>query len=107
MHAEMEHFCEKHVLTKNMTYNVLLVVEELLELYKPLSKSLEVDVTLSYSEKRNNMEIVFESIGEEGNFLDKIEPEEIGLMIIKNLTENIDYQRIDSRNKLSMFLKGN
>ena len=105
MHAEIEHFCEKHVLPKNMIYNVLLVVEELLEIYKSLSKILAVDLTLSYSEKRDTMEIVFESSGEEGNMLDKIDKDDIGLTLINNFTENIDYERINGRNKLNMYLK--
>lgn len=105
MHAEIEHFCEKHVLAKNMIYNVLLVVEELLEIYKSLSKRLEVDLTLSYSEKRDTMEIVFESSGEEGNMLDKIDKDDIGLTLINNFTESIEYERINGRNKLNMYLK--
>lgn len=105
MHAEMEHFCEKHVLTKNMTYNVLLVVEELLEIYKSLTKKLVVDLTLSYSEKHNNLEIIFESEGEEGNMLEKIDQDEIGLAILKNITESIEYKRENGKNKLNVFLK--
>ena len=88
-----------------MIYNVLLVVEELLEIYKSLSKILAVDLTLSYSEKRDTMEIVFESSGEEGNMLDKIDKDDIGLTLINNFTENIDYERINGRNKLNMYLK--
>jgi polar amino acid transport system ATP-binding protein len=105
MHAEIEHFCEKHVLSKNMIFNVLLVVEELLEIYKSLSKILEVNLTLSYSEKRDNMEIIFESSGEEGNMLNKINQDVIGLIIIKNITENIEYCRENDKNKLNMFMK--
>lgn len=105
MNAEIEHFCEKHVFSKKMINNVLLIVEEFLGIYNAQSKIIDVNVTLSYSEKRDTLEIVFESIGEEENILDKSDPDEIGLAIIKNLTESIEYQRTEGKNKLSMFLK--
>jgi polar amino acid transport system ATP-binding protein len=105
MNAEIEHFCEKHVFSKKMINNVLLIVEEFLGIYSSQSKIIDVNVTLSYSEKRDTLEIVFESIGEEENILDKSDPDEIGLTIIKNLTESIEYQRFEGKNKLSMFLK--
>ncbi len=105
MNAEIEHFCEKHVLSKIMINNVLLVVEELLEIHKSISSELLVDLTISYSEKHNSLEIVFESSGEQFNILDLDELENIGLTIIKNFTESIDYKRNDDKNVLSMFLK--
>jgi polar amino acid transport system ATP-binding protein len=105
MNAEIEHFCEKHVLSKKMINNVLLIVEEFLGIYNSQSKIIDVNLTLSYSEKRDSLEIVFESLGEKENLFDNADPDEIGLTIIKNLTENIDYERVDGKNKLSMFLK--
>lgn len=105
MHAEIEHFCEKHVLTRAMIYNILLVVEELLVIYQTLSKTMIADLTLSYSEKNQNMELVFETEGAEGNILEQIDPEDIGLTIIKNFTENIEYQRVNDKNRINMFLK--
>ncbi len=107
MNAEIEHFCEKHVFTRRMTISVLLVVEELLTIHKSQSKEIDIDLTLSYSEKWNSSEIIFESSGEEKNMLDIDDPDEIGFAIIKNLTENIEYQRVGGRNKLNMILKRN
>jgi polar amino acid transport system ATP-binding protein len=88
-----------------MINNVLLIVEEFLGIYNSLSKIIDVNLTLSYSEKRDSLEIVFESLGEKENLFDNADPDEIGLTIIKNLTENIDYERVNGKNKLSMFLK--
>ncbi len=105
MNGEIEHFCEKHVFSKKMINNVLLIVEEFLGIYNAQSEIIDVNITLSYSEKRDTLEIVFESIGEEKNILEKTDPDEIGLAIIKNLTESIEYQRTEDKNKLSMFLK--
>jgi polar amino acid transport system ATP-binding protein len=105
MNAEIEMFCEKHVFSKRTTNNVLLIVEELLIIHKSQSKVIDVYLTLSYSEKRDSVEIVFESSGEEGNMLDKTDPDDIGLTIIKSMTENLEYQRVNGKNRLSMFLK--
>lgn len=107
MQAEIEHFCEKHVLPKNMINNALLIVEELLEMHKAVSAIMAGDLTLSYSEKHNSLEIVFESSGEQNNILEKVEPDNIGLTIIKNFVENIEYQRADEKNRISMFLNKN
>lgn len=105
MNAEIEHFCEKHVMTKKMINNVLLVVEELLVIHNLFTEIINIDVKLSYSEKRDTLELIIESGGEEGNMLEKTQEDEIGLTIIKRLTENIEYQRVNGRNRLSMFMK--
>ena len=105
MNAEIQHFCEKHVLPKKMINNVLLVLEELLAIHNNLIKEIDINLTLSYSEKWDSLEIMFESSGEEGNILDKTDPDEIGLTIITNMTENIEYERSVNRNKLNMILK--
>ncbi len=105
MNAEIQHFCEKHVLPKKMINNVLLVVEELLIIHKSLSQQIDINLTLSYSEKWDSLEIVFESAGEDGNLLDKIDQDEMGLSIINNLMENIEYQKVDGMNRLTMILK--
>jgi polar amino acid transport system ATP-binding protein len=105
MNAEIENFCEKHVLSKKVTHIALLLVEELLLVHNAWTKEMDIQLTLSYSEKRDNVEIIFESAGEEGNMLENESADDIGLSIIRNLTENIEYQRIGRVNRLNMFLK--
>jgi len=105
MNAEIQLFCEKHVLPKKMINNVLLVVEELLLIHKSLTKEVDINLTLSYSEKWDSLEIVFESSGEEENMLEKVDPDEIGLTIINNIAENIEYQSVCGMNRLTMILK--
>lgn len=105
MNAEIEQFCEKHVFPLKMVNDILLIIEELLVLYQSQSKTINVDLRVAYSEKQDSVEIIFESAGEEGNLLEKAEPDDIGVMIIKNKAERIEFQYVDDRNKLSMFLK--
>lgn len=105
MNAEIELFCEKHVFSQKVVNNILLMVEELLVLYKSQTELIDVSLRIAYSEKQESIEIIFVSIGEEGSILDKAEPDDIGVMIIKNKAEKIEYERIGGKNKLSLMLK--
>ncbi|MGM0567234.1 MAG: amino acid ABC transporter ATP-binding protein [Bacteroidota bacterium] len=105
MNAEIEQFCEKHVLSKKITNDILLLVEELIVLYQSQSKSVDVHIRIAYSEKQKNVRIIFESKGARGNILEQADEEDIGAMIIKNKTEKIEYSELGDKNKLSMYLK--
>ncbi|MDZ7776993.1 MAG: hypothetical protein U5L09_15960 [Bacteroidales bacterium] len=105
MNAEIEQFCEKHVITPKVTNDILLIVEELIVLYQTQSETIDVHIRISYSEKEKNIKIDFESSGVEGNILEKAEDDDIGVMIITNKTEKIEHHEKDGKNKLSMFLK--
>jgi len=103
MNAEIELFCEKQILSKQTRHHVLLLVEELLMIYQPLLHTTALDVTLTYSEKKDRLELVLESDGDAANPLDKrYLPDELGLNIINRLAEEIDYQTVGNRNRLSM-----
>lgn len=106
MNAEMETYCEKHILPVKTRQKLFLVVEEMLQLYRPSLSESSLDITLAYSEKTERLELYFENEGEQFNPLESVfEPDELGLNIIKNLVEGIDYKRIDRKNRLSLTLK--
>ncbi len=106
MNAEIETFCEKQILPRKTRHNVLLLVEELLQIYSPYLNATLLDLTLAYSEKRESLELVVESMGEALNPLNKnLLPDELGLNIINSLTESIDYQRLDNRNRLTLHMR--
>ncbi len=105
MNGEIEHFCEKHVLSRRTTNNVLLVLEELLAILNTRSKEIDVLLTLSYSEKRDSLEITFAAGGEEENMLEKTPADSMGLIIIQKMTERIHYGRSEGRNVFTMSLK--
>jgi len=106
MNAEIEAFCEKQILPRKTRHNLLLLVEELLQIYHPLLDRTLLDMTLSYSERKESLELVLESTGEAVNPLDKnLLPDELGLTIINSLVEAIDYQRVDNRNRLTLTVK--
>ncbi|MGR9071544.1 MAG: amino acid ABC transporter ATP-binding protein [Gammaproteobacteria bacterium] len=108
MNAEIEAFCEKQILPKKTRYNLLLLVEELLQIYNPYLGILVLDMTIAYSEKNECLELICESTGEAFNPLEsRGMPDELGLTIIRNLTESIDYQWLNGKNRLKLRIKTN
>jgi len=106
MNAEIEAFCEKQILPRKTRHNLQLLVEELLQIYNPYLQTTLLDLTLSYSEKRETLELVYENTGEAVNPLDKnLLPDELGLAIINSLAESIAYQRVNDKNRLTLMMK--
>ncbi|MFO7445573.1 MAG: ATP-binding cassette domain-containing protein [Ignavibacteriaceae bacterium] len=105
MNAEIEQFCEKHVFSLQITNDILLVVEELMILFKTKSLISNIHIRIAYSEKLDSVEIIFSSSGVKGNILDAADPDDIGVMIIKNKTEKIEYRYADEKNELRMLIK--
>jgi polar amino acid transport system ATP-binding protein len=104
MNAEIEAFCEKHVLPRKMRRNAILLVEELIALYD--LRLCQVELTLAYSEKQDRLELVMESAGAAFNPLEPGNaPDEIGLSIIAGMSENVEYQRADDLNCISLTIK--
>ena len=108
MNAEIEAFCEKQIMPKKTRYNLLLLVEELLQIYNPYLRTVVLDITIAYSEKNERLELICESTGEKGNPLDSQRLiDDLGLTIIRNLTESIDYRWLNSKNRLQFLLRTN
>ena len=106
MNGEIEQFCEKHFLSKKTTDSLSLLVEELLMIHQPLLKRTGLDMIISYSEKRCDLELVLESAGDLQHHLSaEFNDDEIGLTIIKSLIEDLEHQQSGSNNRLSMRVK--
>ncbi|HEY8157069.1 MAG TPA: amino acid ABC transporter ATP-binding protein [Methylobacter sp.] len=106
INAEIEAFCEKQILPKKTRNNLLLLVEELLQIYAPYLGPIVLDITITYSEKNDRLELICESTGEQANPIESASlADELGLMIIRNLTESIDYQWINGKNRLQFLIK--
>jgi polar amino acid transport system ATP-binding protein len=104
MNAEIEAFCEKQILPFKTRQNLLVIIEELLRIYKPLFTTA-LDFTLSYSEKNESVELVLESLGEAVNPLDsKCLPDDSGLRTINSMVQRIDFQRVSHKNRLTLIL---
>jgi polar amino acid transport system ATP-binding protein len=106
MNAEIEAFCEKQILPKETRYNLLSLVEELLILFSPHLGSAVLDLTIEYSEKTSRLEIVCETDGAIGNPLERGDSsEDLGVMIIRSLSESVQLRREDGRNILEVKMK--
>ena len=103
MNAEIELFCEKHMLPGKVSEYVLLLAEEALILQKDFN---DLDISLSFSEKDGSVELLYENTGlpfnplEEGALNDPI-----GLNIIKNRCKSVDYSYNHGRNVFFMAIK--
>lgn len=106
MTAEIEAFCEKQILPKRSRHDLLLLVEEILQIYRPRLSAIALDLTIAYSEKSNRVEVVCESAGEAEDPLDaKALADDLGLRIIRTMAERIEYRREGGRNRLELQLR--
>lgn len=106
MNAEIEAFCEKQILPKRTRHNLLLLVEEMLQLHTPFLRDRVLDITISYSEKNERVTLLFESSGAAMNVLESDgQADDLGIVIIRNLCEQIDYRRQNDQNRLELLLK--
>ena len=64
-------------------------------------------MTISYSEKEERLAVVIESTGAAGNPLEAAElPDDLELMLIRGLTENLEYKRVRDTNRVEFNIKG-
>lgn len=103
LQAEFQAFCEKHMIDKQLTDRVILATEELLLLQKDLHNT---DLSLTYSEKNGSLILICESSGEAFNPIeDAGEDNEIGLLLLRNMSQSMFYTRENNRNILKLEMK--
>ncbi len=103
LQAEMEMFCEKHVIAKDVSANVQLLAEEVILLQTDYS---DITIALSYSEKEGDVELVCESAGTPVNSLEPGAMEdEIGILLIKDRCKSVEYNYENGKNILRLKVK--
>ncbi|HKF49596.1 MAG TPA: ATP-binding cassette domain-containing protein [Terracidiphilus sp.] len=106
IHAQIDLFCEKQIVARAMRDHLLLVIEEVLEIYRPSLGPVALEMTISYSEKQERLTVVIDSNGPPGNPLETADlPDNLGLMLIRGFTENLNYRRAGDRNRLEFDVK--
>jgi polar amino acid transport system ATP-binding protein len=104
LQAEMEAFCVKHGLSKKVTGYILHIAEESIGLQSDFSG---INLSLSFSEKEGNIELVCESAGVASNPLEEGALEDdLGLRLIKGRCKSVDYSYENGKNILMMKVKG-
>ena len=105
MNAEIEAFCEKQVLPKDTRHALLSVVEELIILFRPHLGQSTLDLAVDYSEKTSALEVTCETSAAVPNPLERAgSDEDLGLMIIRGMTESIESRGDDGRRVLLLRL---
>lgn len=103
LQAEMEAFCEKHMISKKVSGRVILLAEELLCLQPDFSN---IELVLSYSEK--NMSVEFECLSK-GNAFNILENEktadELGVLLIKGQSKTYNYEYANGTNKITLTIR--
>ncbi|MFZ4549605.1 MAG: hypothetical protein ACOYN4_19310, partial [Bacteroidales bacterium] len=103
LQAEMEIFCEKHMLSRKVTDYALHIAEEVLILQNDYS---DISLGLSYSEKDGSLELECRSTGLALNPLGDNEfGDDIGIRLIKARCKSMDYVYENGENILLLKLK--
>jgi hypothetical protein len=85
---------------------LLLVVEEVLQLYAPRLSTAPLDLSIGYSETEETLELAWEGHGAPFNPLENDDaPDDLGVMLLRGMTDALAYDRIDDVNRLRMRLK--
>ena len=103
LNAEIEAFCEKHMLTGRVPEYVIQVAEEALILQNDFN---DIDISLSFSEKDGSVELLCKNTGPLFNPLEEgANDDSIGLNILRNRCKAVDYKYENGRNVLIMAIK--
>jgi polar amino acid transport system ATP-binding protein len=104
--AQIETFCEKQLMPRELRDHLLLVVEEVLQIYRPQLGPVTLEMTISYAEAQDRLAVVIESTGSPGNPLESAElSDDLGLMLIQGLTQNLQYRRVGDTNRVEFEVK--
>jgi polar amino acid transport system ATP-binding protein len=102
--AEMEAFCDKHMLSKEFTGGVEHLTEEVLLLQRDFT---DIRLSLSYSEKDGSLEFGCKSAGTPFNPLEEgREEDDIAIRLIKGFCSATEYRYEDGMNVLTLKMRG-
>jgi len=103
MQAEMEAFCDKHMLPRKVTGYVLHMAEEVLCLQQDFS---DIQISLSYSEKDGSVELVCVSRGAPVNpLMEGVAEDDIGIRLINARCRSVEYRYENGKNILVLKIK--
>lgn len=104
MQGEMEVFCEKHLLSAEVSDYVQNVAEEVLWMMPTITS---LDLSLSYSEKDRDVILLCENTGDPFNPMEEgVLEDDLGLKLIKARCKRFEYSYKDGKNILMLDLHG-
>jgi polar amino acid transport system ATP-binding protein len=106
INGEIEQFCEKHFLPRSAMLDLQLLVEELLQLHKPLLRPFVVDLSIAYSEKSRRLELVVETEDTGKDPLQAAESEDdLSVTVVRGTAEAIEHRRENGRSRLEIAVR--
>jgi polar amino acid transport system ATP-binding protein len=106
LHSEIEQFCEKHFIARSAMLDVQLLVEELLQLYKPILRPFVVDLSVSYSEKSGRLQLVVETADSGGDPLQVPDGDDgLGVAFVRGTAETVEHRRENGRSRLEVAVR--
>ncbi|HPR17628.1 MAG TPA: ATP-binding cassette domain-containing protein [Candidatus Cloacimonadota bacterium] len=106
MNAEIENFCEKHVIKKNLVSKVLLVVEELIEFHRNHLPELKLTLKILFSEKYNNLEIrLINHIDDSSIYKAEVIDEELGFTLIRKMADSLEFCEDGPKTTIKVLMK--
>ena len=106
--GEIEQFCEKHFLSRSATHDLLLLVEEMLNLHKPILRDFVVDVSIAYSERTGRVTLVVETEDTGKDPLQVAEGDDgIAVAIVRGIPETIEHRREYGRSRFEIAVRTN
>jgi polar amino acid transport system ATP-binding protein len=112
LHGEIEHFCEKHVLPRSSTHDLEHLVDELLQLHKPILRNFVVDLSIAYSETSGRLELVIETEDTGKDPLQVLEqPDDdplddgLAVAIVRGIAETIEHRRENGKSRLEITVR--
>lgn len=103
MQAEMEAFCDKHMISKKVCSYVVLIAEEVLGLQPDYQ---DIRLSLSFAEKGGSVEFVCDRAGAQCNpFEEGALEDDLGIRLIRGRCQSVDYQYENGRNILTLKVK--
>ena len=95
LNSEIEQFCEKHFLPRSITLDLQLLIEELLQIHKPILRPFLVDLSIAYSEKSGRIELVVETADTGKDPLQVPDgDDDLAVVVIRGTAEKIE-QRVE------------
>lgn len=106
MQAEIEAFCDKHLLARDTRHNLMLLVEELLQLHLPTLAHGAFKIEIDYSEKTGEVDVTFDTAATVGNVLHADTPEDdIPLLLIRNFAQRLAHDVVGGRGRLTLTVR--
>lgn len=106
LNGDIEVFCEKQFLSKQARAHLSQLVEEFFILFRPYLPQTPLHLTVSYSEKTEELQLVFDYAGPSVNLLEsQPQLDDFGLKIIRSFSSEQVYSYENNRNRLALQVK--